>query len=67
MTSQTQIDDEQFNKILRYIKSGIDSGASLVTGGDRLGSKGYYIQPTIFSNVKVYILPNLSKNAHTFS
>jgi len=47
-----QIDDEQFNKILRYIKSGVDSGANLVTGGDKLGDKGYYIQPTVFSDVK---------------
>nr|AWO14302.1 aldehyde dehydrogenase 2B4 [Crocus sativus] len=47
-----QIDNEQFNKILRYIKLGKDSGASLVTGGDRLGSKGFYIQPTIFSDVQ---------------
>jgi aldehyde dehydrogenase (NAD+) len=47
-----QIDDEQFNKILRYIRSGVDSGATLVTGGDRLGDKGFYIQPTIFSDVQ---------------
>ncbi|KAJ3699292.1 hypothetical protein LUZ61_002997 [Rhynchospora tenuis] len=47
-----QIDDEQFNKVLRYIRSGVDSGATLVTGGDRAGSKGFYIQPTIFSDVK---------------
>ncbi|XP_042396039.1 benzaldehyde dehydrogenase, mitochondrial-like [Zingiber officinale] len=47
-----QIDEEQFSKILRYIKSGIDSGATLVTGGDRIGNKGYYIQPTIFSDVQ---------------
>jgi aldehyde dehydrogenase (NAD+) len=47
-----QIDDEQFNKILRYIKSGVDSGATLVSGGERLGDKGYYIQPTVFSDVQ---------------
>ncbi|KAJ6854367.1 aldehyde dehydrogenase family 2 member B7, mitochondrial-like [Iris pallida] len=47
-----QIDEEQFKKILHYIKSGVDSGASLVAGGDRLGSKGFYIQPTVFSDVK---------------
>ena len=28
-----QIDQEQFNKILRYIKAGKESGAKLVTGG----------------------------------
>lgn len=42
---------------MRYIKSGIDSGATLETGGDRLGKKGYYIQPTVFSNVKVFVTP----------
>ncbi|KAL5552913.1 hypothetical protein UlMin_040314 [Ulmus minor] len=47
-----QIDPEQFDKILRYINSGVESGASLETGGSRFGSKGYYIQPTVFSNVK---------------
>ncbi|KAJ0755096.1 putative aldehyde dehydrogenase domain, aldehyde/histidinol dehydrogenase [Helianthus annuus] len=47
-----QIDSELFEKILRYIKSGIESDATLECGGDRFGSKGYYIQPTIFSNVK---------------
>ncbi|KAG4208562.1 hypothetical protein ERO13_A03G140550v2 [Gossypium hirsutum] len=47
-----QIDSEQFEKILRYLRSGIESGAILITGGDRLGSKGFYIQPTVFANVK---------------
>ncbi|XP_022727186.1 aldehyde dehydrogenase family 2 member B7, mitochondrial-like [Durio zibethinus] len=47
-----QIDSEQFEKILRYIRSGVDSGATLETGGERIGSRGYYIQPTVFSNVK---------------
>ncbi|ONK79402.1 uncharacterized protein A4U43_C01F5990 [Asparagus officinalis] len=47
-----QIDDKQFKKILGYIKSGLDSGASLITGGERIGSKGYVIEPTIFSDVK---------------
>ncbi|KAE8710206.1 Aldehyde dehydrogenase [Hibiscus syriacus] len=47
-----QVDSEQFEKILRYIRSGIESGATLEAGGERIGSKGYYIQPTVFSNVK---------------
>uniref|UniRef100_A0ACD6AND8 Uncharacterized protein n=1 Tax=Avena sativa TaxID=4498 RepID=A0ACD6AND8_AVESA len=47
-----QIDDEQFNKILGYIKAGVESNANLVTGGARLGDKGYYIKPTIFSDVQ---------------
>nr|AMJ39505.1 aldehyde dehydrogenase 2B7 copy 1 [Bixa orellana] len=47
-----QIDDAQFNKILKYIKSGIESGATLESGGVRHGSKGYYVQPTVFSDVQ---------------
>ncbi|XP_062110280.1 benzaldehyde dehydrogenase, mitochondrial-like [Humulus lupulus] len=47
-----QIDPEQFNKVLSYIRSGKESGAKLETGGDKIGSRGYYIQPTVFSDVK---------------
>ncbi|XVE67953.1 hypothetical protein DITRI_Ditri09bG0029300 [Diplodiscus trichospermus] len=47
-----QIDKGQFQKILKYIRSGIESGATLESGGEQLGSKGYYIQPTVFSNVQ---------------
>jgi aldehyde dehydrogenase (NAD+) len=35
-----------------YIQSGKDDGATVVVGGSRIGNKGYYIQPTIFSDVK---------------
>ncbi|CAL1357153.1 unnamed protein product [Linum trigynum] len=47
-----QVDSEQFEKILKYIRSGVECGATLETGGERFGSKGYYVQPTVFSNVK---------------
>ncbi|XP_019437160.1 PREDICTED: aldehyde dehydrogenase family 2 member B4, mitochondrial-like isoform X2 [Lupinus angustifolius] len=47
-----QIDKEQFEKIFRYIRSGIESNATLECGGQRIGSKGFFIQPTIFSNVQ---------------
>ncbi|KAK1274649.1 hypothetical protein QJS04_geneDACA013297 [Acorus gramineus] len=47
-----QIDMEQFNKIMKYIRLGKESGATLLCGGDRSGSKGYYIQPTVFTDVQ---------------
>ncbi|KAL8091638.1 benzaldehyde dehydrogenase, mitochondrial-like [Apium graveolens] len=47
-----QIDSEQFEKILRFIRSGNESNATLECGGGRFGSKGYYVQPTVFSNVQ---------------
>ncbi|GAV75617.1 Aldedh domain-containing protein/UQ_con domain-containing protein [Cephalotus follicularis] len=47
-----QIDSKQFQKILRYIKYGIESNATLEYGGERLDSTGFFIQPTVFSDVK---------------
>merc|ERR1712232_152032 len=46
-----QVDKIQFDKIMNYIKSGKEEGATLMLGGDRQGTKGYYVQPTIFSDV----------------
>jgi aldehyde dehydrogenase (NAD+) len=46
------VDEEQFNKILRLIKIGKDEGARLVIGGDRVGDRGYFIAPTVFTDVK---------------
>lgn len=48
-----QIDKAQYNKILSYIEHGKREGATLLSGGKPCGEKGYYIEPTIFSNVKV--------------
>ena len=45
------MDDEQFKKILGLIESGKREGAKLEYGGNRVGEKGYFIQPTVFSNV----------------
>ncbi|CCF57479.1 hypothetical protein KAFR_0C04880 [Kazachstania africana CBS 2517] len=46
-TSQMQLD-----KILKYVNIGKGEGASLITGGERFGSKGYFVRPTIFGDVK---------------
>ena len=47
-----QVDKDQFNKILDLIESGKKEGAKLECGGGRYGNKGYFIQPTVFSDVK---------------
>ncbi|KAJ1419819.1 Aldehyde/histidinol dehydrogenase [Sesbania bispinosa] len=47
-----QTSKAQFDKILSYIEHGKNQGATLLTGGKPLGNKGYYIEPTIFTNVK---------------
>ncbi|KAG7989000.1 hypothetical protein I3843_03G216400 [Carya illinoinensis] len=51
-----QVDKKQFEKILSYIEHGKREGATLLTGGKPLGGKGYFIEPTIFSEVKEEML-----------
>ncbi|MCC6494578.1 MAG: aldehyde dehydrogenase family protein [Pirellulales bacterium] len=46
-----QVDKAQFDKILKYIGYGKQEGAKLVTGGNRHGDEGYYIEPTLFTGV----------------
>ena len=46
-----QVSQLQFDRIMNYIKAGKEAGAKVETGGNRMGDKGYFIEPTIFSNV----------------
>jgi len=46
-----QVSQLQLDRILGYIEEGKKSGAKVETGGGRFGNEGYYVQPTIFSNV----------------
>lgn len=46
-----QVDKDTFDKALRYIQYGKEDGAKLVLGGKRWGTEGYFIEPTIFTNV----------------
>ncbi|CAG2256638.1 ALDH1A [Mytilus edulis] len=49
--SGPQVDQDQFNKIIDLIESGKQEGAVLECGGKRQGNNGYFIEPTVFSNV----------------
>ena len=48
----SQIDDVQREKILNLIDVGKKEGAKLCTGGGKMGDRGYYVQPTVFADVK---------------
>jgi len=50
--SGPQIDEDQFKKVLELIESGKKDGAKLMCGGGRVGEKGYFVQPTVFGDVK---------------
>jgi aldehyde dehydrogenase (NAD+) len=46
---------EQMQNVLGYIEAGKKEGATLIAGGNRAsvdGSKGYFIEPTIFTGVR---------------
>src|ERR1700752_4062879 len=47
-----QVDQDQFNKIMSYIDAGKKEKATLMAGGNRVGDKGYFIEPTVFGDVK---------------
>ena len=47
-----QVDREQFNKVMRYIESGMREGGELLCGGSRVGDRGFFIEPTVFADVQ---------------
>ncbi|KAI8147978.1 aldehyde dehydrogenase domain-containing protein [Fennellomyces sp. T-0311] len=47
-----QISQVQYDRIMGYIKAGKEEGATCYMGGSRFGDKGYFIEPTVFTDVK---------------
>lgn len=50
-----QVTKVQYDRVLSYIESGKSEGAKLETGGEPfkdVGGKGFFIEPTVFTNVK---------------
>ncbi|KAL0337431.1 UNVERIFIED_CONTAM: Aldehyde dehydrogenase family 2 member C4 [Sesamum calycinum] len=46
-----QVDKNQYERILSFIEHGKREGATLLAGGKPSDRKGYYIEPTIFTDV----------------
>ena len=44
------VSDEQQQRVLGYLKSGLSEGAKAVVGGRKLGDKGYFVEPTVLVN-----------------
>ncbi|HEV8201363.1 MAG TPA: aldehyde dehydrogenase family protein [Candidatus Polarisedimenticolia bacterium] len=47
-----QVSEAQMRSILGYVDKGKAEGARLVTGGERPQGKGYFVRPTIFTDVR---------------
>ncbi|MCZ6801665.1 MAG: aldehyde dehydrogenase family protein [Nitrospirae bacterium] len=56
MDSATQmgplVSDEQQSRVLGYLESGLQEGAEAITGGKRVGEKGYFVEPTVLVNTR---------------
>lgn len=44
-----QVSQLQFDRIMGYIKSGKEEGATIAMGGERHGTEGFFIQPTVIT------------------
>jgi aldehyde dehydrogenase (NAD+) len=47
-----QVSQEQFDRVMGYIDAGKKDGAKMLLGGKRVGNAGYFIEPTVFSDVQ---------------
>ncbi len=46
------VSDEQLRRVTGYLDSGRQDGATAVTGGGRLGDRGYFVEPTVLTNTR---------------
>jgi len=46
------ISEEHVKKVTNYIRQASKDGARLLCGGNRIGTKGYYLEPAVFSHVE---------------
>ncbi|KAF9468331.1 putative 1-pyrroline-5-carboxylate dehydrogenase [Collybia nuda] len=51
-THGPQVSKTQFDRVMGYIASGKQDSATVETGGSQIGTEGYFVEPTIFSDVK---------------
>src|SRR5216683_3431446 len=46
------VSDEQLRRVTGYLASGRADGATAVTGGGRVGDRGYFVEPTVLTNTR---------------
>jgi phenylacetaldehyde dehydrogenase len=44
------VSEEQLTRVTGYLASGREEGATTVAGGQRVGDRGYFVEPTIITN-----------------
>lgn len=46
------VSEGQMNIVLNYVAKGVEEGARLVTGGKRADRDGFFVEPTVFADVR---------------
>jgi phenylacetaldehyde dehydrogenase len=46
------VSKEQLDRVTAYLGSGRADGAEVVTGGGRVGERGYFVEPTVITNTR---------------
>ena len=46
------VSDEQLQRVSGFLDSGRSDGAEIVTGGGRVGDRGYFVEPTVITNTR---------------
>ena len=46
------VSDEQLRRVTGYLESGKSDSATALTGGGRLGDRGYFVEPTVLTNTR---------------
>jgi phenylacetaldehyde dehydrogenase len=46
------VSDEQLRRVTGYLDSGRKDGAEVVTGGGRVGDRGYFVEPTVIAKTR---------------
>src|SRR6266404_786387 len=46
------VSEEQLQRVCNYMEIGLSEGATAMTGGKKMGDKGYFVEPTVLVNTK---------------
>ena len=46
------VSEEQLQRVCNYLEIGMAEGAQAVSGGKKIGDKGYFVEPTVLVNTK---------------
>ncbi len=46
------VSEEQLRRVTGFLDSGVEDGATTVTGGGRHGDRGYFVEPTVIVNAR---------------